>query len=115
MGTTTRNWGDSDVVARRAHLRAGRAFRITPSLYYQHLYSHDSSGFEPAESPQSADPFVQQWGSLNPKYSNINDGRFVYPQLEHTPSTDTFYLPPAGATRPRRPAAHLQYRLSVSH
>ncbi|MGD0504727.1 MAG: TonB-dependent receptor [Steroidobacteraceae bacterium] len=87
------NWGDSDVLRAALALAPNESLRITPSLYYQHLYSHDSSGFEPAESPQSQDPFVQQWGVLNPHYSNIGDGRFVNPQLEQTPSTDTFYLP----------------------
>ena len=87
------NWGDSDVLRAALALAPNESLRFTPSLYYQHLYSHDSSGFEPAESSQSADPFVQQWGVLNPHYSNIGDGRFVNPQLERTPSNDTFYLP----------------------
>jgi outer membrane receptor protein involved in Fe transport len=86
------NWGDSDVVRAALAFAPVEALKITPSLYYQHLYSHDSSGFEPAESSQSADPFVQQWGALNPQYSNIAQGRFVNPQLEQTPSDDTFYL-----------------------
>ena len=87
------NWGDSDVVRAALTFAPLASLRVTPSLFYQHLYSNDSSGFEPAGSPQSADPFVQQWGSLNPRYSNVGDGRFVNPQLQHTPSTDTFYLP----------------------
>jgi iron complex outermembrane recepter protein len=87
------NWGDSDVVRAALAFAPTASLKITPSLYYQHLYSHDSSGFEPAQSSQSADPFVQQWGTLNPQYSNIDHGRFVNPQLEQTPSTDTFYLP----------------------
>jgi outer membrane receptor protein involved in Fe transport len=87
------NWGDSDVLRAALALAPTESLKITPSLYYQHLYSHDSSGFEPAESAQSQDPFVQQWGGLNPQYSNIGRGRFVNPQLEQTPSTDTFYVP----------------------
>jgi iron complex outermembrane receptor protein len=87
------NWGDSDVVRAALAFAPTASLKITPSLYYQHLYSHDSSGFEPAESGQSADAFVQQWGTLNPQYSNIGRSRFVNPQLEQTPSTDTFYLP----------------------
>ena len=86
------NWGDSDVVRAALTFAPSAALKLTPSLYYQHLYSHDSSGFEPAESSQSADAFVQQWGILNPHYSNINRGLFVNPQLEQTPSSDTFYL-----------------------
>ncbi|HEY4971879.1 MAG TPA: TonB-dependent receptor plug domain-containing protein, partial [Steroidobacteraceae bacterium] len=87
------NWGDSDVVRMALAFAPIESLKITPSLYYQHLYQHDSSGFEPAQSSQSADPFVQQWGVLNPQYSNIGAGRFVNPQLERVPSTDTFYLP----------------------
>ena len=87
------NWGDSDVVRAAVAFAPTASLKITPSLYYQHLYSHDSSGFEPAESGQSQDAFVQQWGTLNPQYSNFGRGRFVNPQLEQTPSTDTFYLP----------------------
>ena len=41
---------------------------------------------------------VQQWGSLNPEYSNIGAGRFVNPQWEQVPSTDTFYLPAVKGT-----------------
>ncbi|HSY96955.1 MAG TPA: TonB-dependent receptor, partial [Steroidobacteraceae bacterium] len=87
------NWGDSDVVRMALAFSPIESLKMTPSLYYQHLYQHDSSGFEPAQSSQSADPFVQQWGVLNPQYSNIGAGRFVNPQLERVPSTDTFYLP----------------------
>jgi hypothetical protein len=36
---------------------------------------------------------VQQWASLNPTYSNVAGGEFVNPQLQHTPATDSFYLP----------------------
>jgi iron complex outermembrane receptor protein len=86
------NWSDSDVVRAALTFAPTAALKLTPSLYYQHLYSHDSSGFEPAQSSQSADAFVQQWGVLNPQYSNIGRGRFVNPQLEQTPGTDTFYL-----------------------
>lgn len=86
------NWSDSDVVRAALAFAPTSSLKITPSLYFQHLYSHDSSGFEPAESSQSADAFVQQWGALNPQYSNIGRGRFVNPQLEQTPSSDTFYL-----------------------
>src|SRR5450631_49735 len=87
------NWGDSDVLRAAFAFAPTASLKITPSLYFQHLYSHDSSGFEPAESSQSMDAYVQQWGVLNPPYSNIGAGRFVNPQLQQTPSTDTFYLP----------------------
>jgi iron complex outermembrane recepter protein len=92
------NWQDSDVLRAALTLAPIDSVRITPSLYYQHLYYHDSSGFEPAESSASMDAYVQQWASLNPPYSNLSDGKFVNPQFEQTPSTDTFYLPALRAT-----------------
>lgn len=87
------NWQDSDVVRAALTIAPVGSLHITPSLYYQHLYFHDSSGFEPASGPQYNDAFVQQWGSLNPTYSNVAGGEFINPQLQHTPATDTFSLP----------------------
>lgn len=87
------NWGDSDVVRAELSFAPTESLKFLPSLFYQHLYSHDSSGFEPAQSNQSADAFVTQWGVLNPQYSNVGASRFVNPQLEQVPSTDSFYLP----------------------
>ncbi len=87
------NWGDSDVLRAALAIAPTEGLRITPSLYYQHLYTHDSSGFEPAQSNQAQDAFVQQWASLNPTYSDVAGGRFVNEQLQQVPSTDTFYVP----------------------
>ena len=87
------NWGDSDVLRAALTIAPTASLKITPSLYYQHLYWHDYSAFEPAESAQSQDQFAQQWRVLTPQYTNIGDGHFVNPWLEHTPSDDTFYLP----------------------
>jgi iron complex outermembrane receptor protein len=87
------NWTDTDVERAALAFAPTDSLKLTPSLYFQHIYQHDSSGFEPAESPLSQDAFVQQWGVLNPQYSNIGHGHFVNPQLQQTPSTDTFYLP----------------------
>jgi iron complex outermembrane recepter protein len=87
------NWSDSDVLRAALTYAPSDSFRVTPSVFYQHLYYHDSSGFEPASSPAAGDPFVQFWGSLNPRYSDVSGGHFVNPQLQQTPNTDTFYLP----------------------
>jgi outer membrane receptor protein involved in Fe transport len=87
------NWGDSDVVRAALAFAPTEALRITPSLYYQHLYTHDQSGFEPAQSSQAQDAFVVEWSGLNPRYSDVGGGRFVNPQLQQVPSTDTFYVP----------------------
>lgn len=92
------NWQDSDVLRAALTFAPTQGVRITPSLYYQHLYFHDSSGFEPAQSSASSDAYVQQWLPLSPPYSNIREGKFVNPQLEQTPSNDTFYLPALRAT-----------------
>ena len=87
------NWSDSDVVRGELAFAPTSSFHVIPSLYYQHLYYHDSSGFEPADSPAYNDAFTQQWASLNPHYSNVSAGEFVNAQLQQTPATDTFWLP----------------------
>jgi len=87
------NWEDSDVMRLALTLKPSEAIKLTPSLYYQHNYSHDSSGFEPAESRASNDAYVSEWGALNLPFSDIGAGKFVNPQLEQTPSSDTFYVP----------------------
>jgi outer membrane receptor protein involved in Fe transport len=86
------NWSDSDVVRAVLAFAPTESFRATPSVFYQHLYYHDSSGFEPADSPAYNDAFTQQWASLNPHYSNVSAGDFVNAQLQQTPATDTLWL-----------------------
>jgi iron complex outermembrane receptor protein len=87
------NWTDTDVVRAALAFAPTASLKITPSVFYQHLYLHDSSGFDPAESGQAQDVFVQQWGGLNPQYSNLSRGRFVNPALLRQPIPDTFWLP----------------------
>lgn len=87
------NWDDSDVVRAAFAFAPTPSLRITPSIYYQHVYSHDIGNFDPAGSGAVKDAFVQNLGPLNPRYSDVGEGRFINPGLEQTPSTDTFYLP----------------------
>jgi iron complex outermembrane receptor protein len=87
------NWQDSDVVRAALNFAPVSSLHLTPSLYYQHLYFHDSSGFEPASGPGYNDAFTSQWAVLNPTYSNVSAGEFINAQLQHTPATDTFYVP----------------------
>ena len=87
------NWSDTDVVRAVLAFAPTESIRVTPSVFYQHLYYHDSSGFEPADSAAYNDAFTQQWASLNPHYSNVSAGDFVNAQLQQTPATDTLWLP----------------------
>jgi len=87
------NWQDTDVVRAALTIAPTSSLHITPSVYYQHVYYHDSSGFEPASGPQYNDAFTSQWAVLNPTYSNVSDGEFINAQLQHTPANDTFWVP----------------------
>jgi outer membrane receptor protein involved in Fe transport len=88
------NWEDSDVLRLALALAPTAGLRITPSLYYQHNYSHDSSGFEPAGSAADNDAYVSEWGGvLTLPFSNVGAGKFVNPQFEQVPSSDQFYVP----------------------
>lgn len=87
------NWSDTDVVRAALAFAPTEGLKITPSVFYQHFYLHDSSGFDPAESGRSQDVFVQQWGGLNPHYSNLGSGVFVNPALLRQPISDTYWLP----------------------
>ena len=87
------NWSDTDVVRVALAFAPTESLKITPSVFYQHFYLHDSSGFDPAESGGAQDVFVQQWGGLNPRYSNLGSGVFVNPALLQQPIPDTYWLP----------------------
>ncbi len=87
------NWSDTDVVRAALAFAPTESLKITPSVFYQHTYLHDSSGFDPAESSQAQDVFVQQWGGLDPHYSNLGSGVFVNPALLRQPIPDTYWLP----------------------
>ena len=87
------NWQDTDVVRAALTLAPTSSLHLTPSVYYQHVYYHDSSGFEPASGPGYNDAFTSQWAVLNPTYSNVSDGEFINAQLQHTPANDTFWVP----------------------
>jgi iron complex outermembrane receptor protein len=87
------NWQDSDVVRAALTFAPIESLKITPSIYYQHVYSHDIPSFDPAGSSAAGDAFTNYLSSLSPQYSNVGNGRFVNPQLEQTPSSDQFYLP----------------------
>jgi len=87
------NWSDTDVLRAALAFAPTESLKITPSVFYQHFYLNDSSGFEPADSPAYNDVFTQQWASLNPHYSNVGSGVFVNPALLQQPISDTYWLP----------------------
>jgi outer membrane receptor protein involved in Fe transport len=67
--------------------------KITPSIYYQHIYQHDGSAFAPANCSVPCDTYTEQYLNLKPRLSNVADGQFVNPNLLQTPGNDQFYLP----------------------
>jgi outer membrane receptor protein involved in Fe transport len=87
------NWTDSDVLRAALTFAPVDSVKITPSVYYQHVYSHDIPMFEPAGSASPGDVFTSFLSGLGPQYSNVGAGRFVNPELEQEPSSDQFYVP----------------------
>jgi iron complex outermembrane recepter protein len=87
------NWSDSDVIRMALTAAPTDSLKITPSMYYQHIYYNDVPTFDPAGSPVPGDVFTQNWASLNPTYSNVGDGRLVFQGLQLQPSSDQLYLP----------------------
>jgi iron complex outermembrane recepter protein len=80
-------------------VRAALAFapidnlKITPSIYFQHVYFNDLPSFDPAGSNNPGDTFTQNWHTLNPQYSNVSAGWFVKQIPSQEPSSDQFYVP----------------------
>jgi len=88
------NWQDSTVVRAALTYAPISSLTITPSLFYQDVYSNNMSTFEPAGSAAATnDYFVTQYSKLGPQYSNIASGYFVNPNAIQTPSDDIFSLP----------------------
>ena len=86
-------WSDSDVVRAALTFAPAENLKLTPSIYYQHIYFNDMPTFDPASSNDPGDTFTHNWHTLNPQYSNVGAGWFVNPLLLPQPSSDQFYLP----------------------
>jgi outer membrane receptor protein involved in Fe transport len=87
------NWADSDVVRGALTFAPNEHLRVTPSIYFQHLYLNDEPGFAPAMCRTPCDTYTQQYQDLNLQLSNIAGGHFVNPNLLQAPASDRFYLP----------------------
>jgi iron complex outermembrane receptor protein len=86
-------WSDRDVVRAALTLAPTGSLRITPSVYYQHIFWNDVPTFDPASSPVPGDTMTANWHSLNPTYSNVDSGRLAFQGLLLQPSSDQLYLP----------------------
>jgi iron complex outermembrane recepter protein len=86
-------WSDSDVIRAALTFAPTSSLKITPSVYYQHVYFNDVPTFDPAGSAVPGDTLTQNWQGLNPAYSNVAGGRFVFQGLQLQPSSDQLYLP----------------------
>lgn len=87
------NWSDSSVVHAAMTYAPAESVRITPSFFYQDVYTNNIGSFEPAGSLAANDYYTSHWGVLNPQYSNVSNGYFVNPSTVQTPSEDNLSLP----------------------
>jgi len=88
------NWGDSDVVRAAVTFAPTAALKITPSIYYQHLFINDEPAFAPAACRAvPCDFYTTQYHNLPLRYSDVAAGQFVNPDLLQQPGSDQFYLP----------------------
>ena len=85
-------WRDSDVLHAALTLAATSSIRITPSVFYQHIYWNDVPTFDPGSSTYP-DTMTANWSSLNPTFSNVDAGRLAFQGLLLQPSDDQLYLP----------------------
>ena len=83
---------DSDVLRAALTFAPIYSLKITPSMFYQHVFWNDVPTFDPG-SRTSPDVMTQNWSSLNPTFSNVAAGRLAFQGLLLQPSTDSLYLP----------------------
>lgn len=83
---------DSDVLRAAVTYAPLDSLRITPSIFYQRIRWNDEPTFDPGTNT-SPDVMTENWGSLNPTYSNVTAGRLVYQGFSLQPSDDKLFLP----------------------
>ena len=83
---------DADVVRAALTFSPIASLKITPSIFYQHIYWNDVPTFDPGSSTYP-DTMITNWKSLNPTVSNVGAGRFAFQGLLLQPSNDAIYLP----------------------
>jgi iron complex outermembrane receptor protein len=86
-------WSDRDVVRAALTFAPISSLKITPSMFYQHIFWNDVPTFDPASSNNPGDTMTNNWHTLNPALSNVDAGRLVFQGLLLQPSSDQLYLP----------------------
>jgi iron complex outermembrane receptor protein len=85
-------WRDSDALRAALTLAPVASLKITPSMFYQHIYWNDVPTFDPGGST-FPDPMTMNWSSLNPTLTNLDSGRLAFQGLLMQPSSDSIFLP----------------------
>ena len=83
---------DSDVVRGALTWAPIASLKITPSMFYQHVFWHDVPTFDPGSSTYP-DTMTANWTTLHPVFSDVDDGRLAFQGLLLQPSDDQLYLP----------------------
>jgi iron complex outermembrane receptor protein len=93
-GANYKNSGyrDADVLRAALTFAPTSSLKITPSLFFQHIYWNDVPTFDPGSNTYP-DTMTKNWSSLNPTFSNVDAGRLAFQGLLLQPSDDTLALP----------------------
>jgi iron complex outermembrane receptor protein len=83
---------DADVLRAALTLSPIASLKITPSMFYQHIYWNDVPTVDPGSSSYP-DTMTANWKLLNPTLSNVAGGRLAFQGLLLQPSDDQIYLP----------------------
>lgn len=83
---------DSDVLRAALTFAPVSSLKITPSMFYQHMFWNDVPTFDPG-SKTYPDTMTSNWSSLSPTLSNVDSGRLAFQGLLLQPSSDSLYLP----------------------
>jgi iron complex outermembrane receptor protein len=83
---------DSDVLRAALTLALTPSLKITPSMFYQHIFWNDVPTFDPG-SKSYPDSMTANWSSLIPTLSNVDAGRLAFQGLLLQPSSDSLYIP----------------------
>jgi iron complex outermembrane recepter protein len=83
---------DSDVLRAAVTWAPIESLKITPSVFYQHVFWNDVPTFDPGSSTYP-DTMTENWATLHPVFSNLDDGRLAFQGLLLQPSDDQLYLP----------------------
>jgi iron complex outermembrane recepter protein len=83
---------DADVLRAALTFAPNPSLRVTPSMFYQHVFWNDVPTFDPG-SGTYPDTMTTNWSSLNPTLSDVAGGRFAFQGLLLQPSDDQLYMP----------------------